>query len=85
MTQVIPLYLRRRLSGTERAEERECSRQAVIYPDPLNPGRSIIRCYPGGAPSGAVQQRVNLYREGTEYLLIDGVRYPMTQNNKGEK
>lgn len=60
-------------------------RQAVIYPDPLNPGRSIIRCYPGGAPSGAVQQRVNLYREGTEYLLIDGVRYPMTQRNKGEK
>ena len=61
-------------------------KQAVIYPDPLNPGRSIIRCYPGGTPSSsASQQRVNLYREGTEYLLIDGVRYPMSQRKKGEK
>lgn len=60
-------------------------RQAVIYPDPLNAGRSIIRCYPGGEASGAVQQRVNLYREGTEYLLIDGVRYPMAQKKRGEK
>ena len=58
-------------------------KQAVIYPDPLNPGRSIIRCYPGGTPSSsASQQRVNLYREGTEYLLIDGVRYPMSQRKK---
>ena len=71
---------------TPKEQKREnAPRQAVIYPDPLNPGRSIIRCYPGGAPSGAVQQRVNLYREGTEYLLIDGVRYPMTQRKKGEK
>lgn len=60
-------------------------RQAVIYPDPLNAGRSVIRCYPGGEASGVPQQRVNLYREGTEYLLIDGVRYHMTQKKRGEK
>lgn len=60
-------------------------RQAVIYPDPLNAGRSIIRCYPGGESSGVPQQRVNLYREGTEYLLIDGVRYHMTQRKRGER
>lgn len=60
-------------------------RQAVIYPDPLNAGRSVIRCYPGGTTDGVPQQRVNLYREGTEYLLIDGVRYPMAQKKKGER
>ena len=48
----------------------------------LNPERSIIRCYPGTGPSSVPQQRVNLYREGTEFLLIDGVRYPMTQKKK---
>lgn len=64
-------------------QKRENSpRQALIYPDPLNPGRSIIRCYPGTGPSSVPQQRVNLYREGTEFLLIDGVRYPMTQKKK---
>ena len=67
-------------------QKRENSpRQALIYPDPLNPGRSIIRCYPGTGPSSVPQQRVNLYREGTEFLLIDGVRYPMTQKKKGAK
>ena len=67
-------------------QKRENSpRQALIYPDPLNPGRSIIRCYPGTGPSSVPQQRVNLYREGTELLLIDGVRYPMTQKKKGAK
>lgn len=60
-------------------------RQAFVYPDPLNPARSIIRCYTGGAPSTTTQQRVNLYREGTEYLLMDGVRYPMKQKKRGEK
>ncbi|WP_288241688.1 AAA family ATPase [uncultured Bacteroides sp.] len=64
-------------------QKRENSpRQALIYPDPLNPERSIIRCYPGTGPSSVPQQRVNLYREGTEFLLIDGVRYPMTQKKK---
>ncbi len=64
-------------------QKRENSpRQALIYPDPLNPKRSIIRCYPGTGPSSVPQQRVNLYREGTEFLLIDGVRYPMTQKKK---
>lgn len=60
-------------------------RQAVVYPDPLNAGRSIIRCYPGGGAEDGPQQRVNLYREGTDYLLIDGVRYPMTQMKRGER
>lgn len=64
-------------------QKRENSpRQALIYPDPLNPGRSIIRCFPGTGPSSLPQQRVNLYREGTEFLLIDGVRYPMTLKKK---
>lgn len=67
-------------------QKRENSpRQALIYPDPLNPGRSIIRCYPGTGPSSVPQQRVNLYREGTEYLLIDGVRYAMTQQKPAAK
>jgi len=67
-------------------QKRENSpRQALIYPDPLNPGRSIIRCYPGTGPASVPQQRVNLYREGTEHLLIDGVRYAMTQRRPTAK
>jgi len=54
---------------------------AVIYPDPKNPVRSIIRLYPGEEPRGARQ--VHLTRS-EKHIFIDGVRFEIETLKRGE-
>ena len=54
---------------------------AVIYQDPKNPIRSIIRLYQGEMPRGARQ--VHLTRSD-KYIFIDGVRFEIETLKRGE-
>ena len=54
---------------------------AVIYQDPKNPVRSIIRLYQGEEPRGARQ--VHLTRSD-KHIFIDGVRFEIETLKRGE-
>lgn len=57
----------------------------VMYPDPLNPKRTIIRTF-GDTTQMKEQgaERVNLYRDD-RHLYINGVRFPMRRLKRGEQ
>lgn len=57
----------------------------VMYADPLNPKRTIIRTFSDASKmkeQGA--ERVSLYRDD-KHLYINGVRFPMRRLNRGEQ
>lgn len=57
----------------------------VMYTDPLNPKRTIIRAFSDGnqmKQQGA--ERVTLYRDA-QHLYINGVRFPMRRLKRGEE
>lgn len=54
----------------------------TMYPDPLNPKRTIIRAFSGVQMEGA--ERVTLFRDD-KHIYINGVRFPMKRLKKGER
>lgn len=56
----------------------------VMYPDPLNPKRTIIRAFSDASLKEAGTERVTLYRDDMN-LYINGVRFPMRRLKRGEQ
>ncbi|MEY8707709.1 AAA family ATPase [Bacteroides faecichinchillae] len=55
----------------------------VMYTDPLNPKRTIIRAF-SGVPDEQNAERVSLFRD-SRHLYINGVRFSMKRLNRGEQ
>lgn len=57
----------------------------VMYLDPLNPKRTIIRAFSDtGRMKEQKMERVTLYRDD-RHLYINGVRFPMRRLKRGEE
>ncbi len=57
----------------------------VMYPDPLNPKRTVIRTFADiSQMKEAGAERITLYRDD-RHLYINGVRFPMRRLKKGEE
>lgn len=57
----------------------------VMYPDPLNPKRTVIRTFADiSQMKEAGGERITLYRDD-RHLYINGVRFPMRRLKKGEE
>lgn len=56
-----------------------------MYPDPLNPKRTVIRTFADiSQMKEAGGERITLYRDD-RHLYINGVRFPMRRLKKGEE
>lgn len=56
----------------------------VMYSDPLNPKRTIIRTFSDASQKEQGTERVTLYRD-EKNLYINGVRFPMRRLKRGEQ